>query len=104
SIFSAEPGRKTLPGHVPSAVARLSPKGRLPGANQLSLAIGLPLRNQAALAELLRQLYDPNNPNFHKFLSPPEFTARFGPTESEYQAVINFAEANGLKVTATHPN
>ncbi len=104
SIFSAEPDRKILPGHVPSVVAGLTPKGHLPPTNQLSLAIGLPLRNQAQLSELLQQLYDPRSTNFHKFLTPPEFTARFGPTEQDYQAVIKFAEANGLTVAGKHPN
>jgi len=28
----------------------------------------------------------------------------FGPTEQDYQAIINFAQASGLTVTATHPN
>ena len=100
----AEPGRMMLHGHVPAAVAGLVPKGRLSATNHLCLAIGLPLRNEAALNELLRQLYDPHSTNFHKFLAPPEFTARFGPTEQEYQAVIKFAEANGLTVAGTHPN
>ena len=74
------------------------------GDTNLSLTIGLPLRNEAALDELLRQLYDPGSTNFHKFLTPPEFTARFGPTEQDYQAVMKFAEANGLTVAGTHPN
>ena len=64
----------------------------------------MPLRNQAALDELLRQLYDPRSTNFHKFLTPAEFTARFGPTEQDYQAVMKFAETNGLTVAGTHPN
>jgi len=93
-----------LPGHVPSVVAGLKPTGRLPATNHLFVAIGLPLRNQAVLNELLRQLYDPHSTNFHKFLTPPEFTARFGPTERDYEAVIRFAEANGLTVARTHPN
>ena len=33
-----------------------------------------------------------------------QFTQRFGPSESDYQAVVAFAESHGLKVTATHPN
>jgi subtilase family serine protease len=98
----AEPGRITLPGHVPSVVARLTPIGRLPATNHLFLAIGLPLRNQAALGELLVQLYDPRSTNFHKFLTPPEFAARFGPTEQDYQAVMEFAETNGLIVASRH--
>ncbi|MGA2243141.1 MAG: protease pro-enzyme activation domain-containing protein [Verrucomicrobiota bacterium] len=101
-VFGAD--LKVLPGHVPKIISRLTPKGRLPATNHLFLAIGLPLRNQAALDELLRQLYDPRSTNFHKFLTPPEFTARFGPTEQDYQAVIKFAAANGLTVTGTHGN
>ena len=33
---------KTLRGHVPSVVAKLSAVGTLPGTNRLHLAIGLP--------------------------------------------------------------
>ena len=93
-----------LRGQVPPVVARLTPTGRLPATNHLFLALGLPLRNQAALGELLRQLYDPHSTNFHKFLTPPEFAARFGPTEQDYQAVIGFVEANGLVVAGRHSN
>jgi len=100
----AEPGWVTLHGHAPAVVARLTPKGRLSATNNLHLAIGLPLRNQAALDGLLRELYDPHSTNFHKFLSTSEFTARFGPTAQEYQAVVKFAEASGLAVSGTHPN
>ena len=96
--------RQFLRGHVPAIVARLTPTGRLPATNQLFLSIGLPLRNQAALDELLRQLYDPGSTNYHKFITPPEFAARFGPTERDYQAVAKFAEANGLAISGTHPN
>ncbi len=101
---SAAADRVTLSGHVPGIVAGLAPTGRLPAQNNLALAIGLPLRQQDALDELLVQLYDPQSTNFHKFLSPEEFTARFGPTEQDYQTVIKYAEANGLTVTGKHPN
>ena len=100
--------RGTRPGNLvrPCAggVAWLAPNGRLPATNQLSLAIGLPLRNRAGLDALLRQLYDPRSTNFHQFLTPPEFAARFGPMESDYQAVIQFAGTNGLTVTGTYGN
>jgi len=104
SGLGAQSGRVALRGHVPAAVAGLTAKGRLPATNQLALAIGLPLRNEAELDELLRQLYDPASTNFHKFLTPVEFTARFGPTEVDYAAVRQFAESNGLAITGTHSN
>ncbi|HWY88295.1 MAG TPA: protease pro-enzyme activation domain-containing protein, partial [Gemmataceae bacterium] len=94
----------SLPGHVPENTANLIPKGELPGSTSLQLAIGLPLRNEAALDDLIAQLYDPNSTNFHKFLTCQEFTTRFGPTEEDYQALIKFAEDHGLAIVGRHPN
>ena len=70
----------------------------------MSVSIVLPLRNQSGLTSLLNQLYDPSSPNYHHFLSVAEFTAQFGPTAEEYQAVVSFAQANGLTVTDTPAN
>ncbi|MGA2787381.1 MAG: protease pro-enzyme activation domain-containing protein [Verrucomicrobiota bacterium] len=104
TLFAQTAPRQYLRGHVPEAVSRLQPLGRFPGTNRLSLAIGLPLRNEAALDDLLRQIYDPASPNFRHYLTPEQFTEQFGSTEQDYQAVIDFAKANGLQVTATYPN
>jgi hypothetical protein len=99
-------GRQLLHGHVPAAIARfqLQPVSRLPATNRLNLAIGLPLRNEAALDKLLSEIYDPSSTNYHRYLTSEEFAARFGPTEQDYQSLANFARSNGLTVTATYPN
>ena len=102
SSFGA--GRQFVRGHIPAVVSHLHPLGRLPAANRLNLTIGLPLRNEQALDDLLREIYDPASPNFHQYLTPEQFAEQFGPTKQDYQAVIDFAEANGLKVTGRHPN
>jgi kumamolisin len=78
--------------------------GRLPSMQALKLSIALPLRNEQELDTLLQQLYDPQSPMFRRFLRVEEFTARFGATQEDYDAVIHFAEANGLRVTSTSPN
>jgi subtilase family serine protease len=104
AAFAADPGMKTLPGHVPAIVSRLQAKGLLSATTNLNLAIGLPLRNAEALTNLLRQIYDPASTNYHHYLTPDEFTAQFGPTEQDYQKVVDFANANGLAVTKTHGN
>ena len=95
---------KTLPGHVPAPVGHLQAAGRPDPNMRLDLAIGLPLRNQAAFSVLLHDLYDPASTNYHRYVTPEQFTARFGPTEQDYQVVSNFARANGLTVTHTHGN
>jgi hypothetical protein len=91
--------------HVPEAIARLhlQPTGRLATTNRLHLAIGLPLRNPEALTNLLQQLYDPGSTNYRHYLTPAQFTQRFGPTESDYEAVIAFARSNGWAVTVIDP-
>jgi uncharacterized repeat protein (TIGR01451 family) len=104
SSAAAQPAITTLHGHVPAAVSRLQPKGLLPATNRLYLAIGLPLRNREVLTNLLQQIYDPASPNYHHYLTPEQFTAQFGPTEQDYNKVIDFAKANGLTVVNSHPN
>lgn len=107
TIFSTQAAGgslKTLPGHVPALLSGLQPRGQLPATSNLDLTLGLPLRNGVALTNLLREIYDPASPQFHHFLTPEQFTAQFGPTEEEYQAVVNFAQASGLTVTGMHPN
>jgi len=101
---AAAAGRQTLHGHVPAAVAGLQPLERLDASRHLNLAIGLPPRNPDVLKGLLQDLYDPASPNYHQYLTPAQFTERFGPTETDYQAVMDFAKASGLTVTVTHPN
>src|SRR5258708_658646 len=95
---------RTLRGHVPAAVGNVQAIGRLRAADRLHLAIGLPLRNQPALTDFIRRLYDPASPDYHQYLTPQQFTGKFGPTESDYKALIAFAKANAFEVTEVYPN
>src|SRR5271170_4688020 len=104
AISTQWPGRRGVLGHVPPAVAHLQPVGSLPETNRLRLVIGLPLRNQAELDGLLNDLNDPASANYHHWLTPEQFTQRFGPTEADYKKVVNFAGANGFKVAGLSSN
>jgi subtilase family serine protease len=97
---------QVLRDEVPPVIENLhlQPISLLPATNRLDLAISLPLRNQAALNTLLSEIYNPASTNYHRYLTPEQFTERFGPTEQDYQTLINFARTNGLTVTTTHPN
>lgn len=100
----AAPAAQVVHRHLPAIALGLHPMGRLPATERLDLMIGLPLRNRQALTNELQQLYDPGSPQYHHYLTPSQFTEQFGPTPEDYQTVIAFAEANGLKVTGTHAN
>src|SRR5579862_8222537 len=93
-----------LAGHVPAR--RLLGRALGPVAPQtpMRLALALPARNEAALSDLLTRLFDPADPLYGQYLTPAEFTERFGPTKAQYQAVAAFAQARGLRVVGTHAN
>ncbi len=93
-------------GHVPRVVTtqKLQPIGLLPAETTLQLVIGLPLRDRQGLQSLLMEMYIPGTPNYRHFLKPAQFTERFGPTEQDYRALIEFAKASGLAVTGTSSN
>src|SRR6185312_2072665 len=84
---AAGPALMKLHGHVPAIVSQLKAKGNVSADTNLTLAIGLPLRNREALTNLLAEIYDPSSPNYHHFLTPEQFTEQFGPTEQDYAMV-----------------
>ena len=93
--------QSALTHHVRDAVRSGEAKsvGRLPATQIMSLDIVLPLRNQAGLDMLVSEINDPNSAQYRQFLTVPEFTAAFGPTEADYDAVVQFAKMNGFTVT-----
>ncbi len=95
-----------MTSHVPDAVASgLAPMvGHLPAQQRLSLALSLPLRNQDQLELFLQDLYNPSSPRYHHYLSVAQFAQSYGATESDYNSLIRFAEANHLKVMSKGAN
>ena len=87
--------------HVRDVVrdSTVTPAGRLPATQAMSLNIVLPLRDPAGLKLFLEDVYNPTSSSYRHFLTVPEFTERFGPTQADYDAVVHFAKANGFTVT-----
>ena len=98
------PGTHLLPGHLPALIGTLRPVGRVERSKQVDLVIGLRARNTEARTQLLHDLYDPASPQFHQYLDPSKYAARFGPTDADYQTVLAFAKANHLSVVSTVPD
>ncbi|MGA2351807.1 MAG: protease pro-enzyme activation domain-containing protein [Terracidiphilus sp.] len=72
--------------------------GRLPEAQTLQVDIVLPLRDPAGLDAFVADVYNPFSPNFRHFLAPEETSSRFGPTQENWDALVNFAKANGFRI------
>jgi len=72
--------------------------GRLPANQVMQLNVVLPVRDQAGLDVFVRDVNDPSSFSYRQFLTPQQFTERFGPTQKEYDAVVRYVEAHGFKV------
>ena len=80
------------------AVAPLAPE------EPVRFGLTLPLRNQAQLAQLLKDLNDPKSTRYHQFLSPQQFAEQFSPTDADYARAVAYAKAKGFTVTHTFGN
>ncbi|WP_198670269.1 protease pro-enzyme activation domain-containing protein [Dyella sp. C9] len=72
--------------------------GSLPATQVMRLDVVLPVRDQAGLDAFVADVTNPSSPSYRQYLTPAQFTARFGPTQSDYDAVVNYLTRNGLTV------
>ena len=73
--------------------------GHLPANQLLQLDVVLPLRNQAGLDAFLAELRNPDSPNYRQTLTPSQFTERFGPTQQDYDMLVQYLREHQLTVT-----
>jgi len=87
--------------HVRAAVRSFAAQqiGSLPATKLMSLNVVLPLRDEAGLDAFIADVNNPASPNYRHFLTPKEFTARFGPTQNDYDTVVQYLTRYGFIVT-----
>jgi subtilase family serine protease len=91
-----------LTRHVRDAVVNGQAQlvGRLPATQTLRFDIVLPLRDRAGLQNFVQEVQDPASPFYHQFLTPQEVTARFGPSQEDWDALVAFAKASGFEIVS----
>jgi subtilase family serine protease len=82
----------------PALSEAMTSSGSLEPTRTLSMSVTLALRNRDQLQQLLADLQNPESPEYHHFLTPDEFAARFGPTN--FEAVRNWLISQSFKVIA----
>lgn len=97
---------RLLTRHVRDTVAYGEARvvGHLPATQTMRLVLALPLRNETDLDRFLEDLYDPSSASYRQYLTVEEFTAKYGPTQEDYDSVIRFAKEQGLTVVGTSRN
>ncbi|HTW30637.1 MAG TPA: protease pro-enzyme activation domain-containing protein [Candidatus Sulfotelmatobacter sp.] len=72
--------------------------GKLPATQTLRFDMVLPLRDRAGLQAFVQEVNDPTSPSYHQFLTPQQFTAKFGPSQQDWDALVAFAKASGFQI------
>ncbi len=87
-----------LSGNHPAIVGE--PTGEIAPDRMLKMTVTLKLRNSEALNRLMSEQQEPGSPNFQKWLTPQEFSERFGPDPAQFKAVDDWLIANEFKIVA----
>src|SRR5581483_11187644 len=84
--------------HTPAEVVNHAAQivGTYSPTQKLRLAIGLKPPHPEEEQRFLQALYTPGDPEYRHFLTAEEWNARFSPSEADEQAVVDWAQAQGL--------
>src|SRR5271170_1588461 len=55
-------------------------------------------QQEAALEKLMAQQQDKSSPYFHKWLTPAQFGAQFGPADQDVETITRWLESHGFQV------
>jgi subtilase family serine protease len=84
----------------PLAASELD-QGRVNGGmriEQAAIVFKLAPSQQAALEKLLAEQQEPDSPNYHKWLTPEQYAARFGMSSDDLAKVSSWLQSQGLTV------
>lgn len=98
-----ETSRHLLVRTTPLAIKGAHDLGSMEGThsfNRMVLLLKPSLDQQASLNSLVDSLHNRNSPNYHKWLKPEEFAAKFGPSDDDVAKVMGWLESHGLTPTA----
>ncbi|WP_238481153.1 protease pro-enzyme activation domain-containing protein [Dyella telluris] len=100
---AAAGGSWTLSMHGSPKVdaATVSP---LEASKPMHVALSLNLRNVNELETFLHAVNDPASAQFHRFLTPAQFKARYAPTDAQVQQVMAHLSQSGFSNVRVSPN
>ncbi|MHB8380807.1 MAG: S53 family peptidase [Candidatus Binataceae bacterium] len=97
SATPAEATSAIIGGH-PDEAADFASGPEISGSTALRMQIALALHHQDELHKLIAAQQDPSSPEYHQWLTPSQFAAKFGPTQSEVSTVAAWLTGKGFTV------
>jgi kumamolisin len=103
----ASPGpqpRTMLANNMLPDLAQTARMGDVPATQRMSVAISLAPRDEAGLDRFIGQVSDPGSPAYGHYLTPQQFTERYGATREQVDKVTDYLRGQGLTVDSVSPN
>jgi subtilase family serine protease len=95
------PAQVTIPGSTPDEASKFASAPSLPASQTLNMQVILAIRNRAALDKLIAEQQNPSSPKYHRWLTPKEFAAQFGPSQADVQRVSRWLQHQGFTIVST---
>jgi subtilase family serine protease len=88
-----------LPGtasYLPAGVQEVGPVAPSTAEQSVLLVLTQTAQQKADEQEFLNELQDPKSPNFHQWLTPAQYNARFGPSSAEVATITQWLLGAGF--------
>ena len=94
---------------APTATQAITPAGAvatgpIASSTPIHVVVALKLQNSAALNALIKSESTPGDPLYQTELTPQQFTAQFGPSAAQVQAVSSYLTSQGFSNLQTEDN
>ncbi len=96
-----ESSRLFLKGNVPAQARAQNDQGEVKAdlsMNRMVLLLKRSDSQESALKAAIQQMHDPNSPQFHKWLTPKQFGAEYGPSDADIAVVTGWLKGHGFQV------
>jgi subtilase family serine protease len=81
-----------------SLVAKSTMISHTDPSQKVTVMLVLPLSDASGAADFSKRVSTPGDPLYGKFLTPDQFAKKYGASESDYNAMMQWARKNGLTV------
>ncbi|MDR3441630.1 MAG: S53 family peptidase [Legionella sp.] len=94
----------SLPNLELSTLKQAHLLGAMEPQKEITFTVWLKLRNKKQLNQLINDLYDPQSPQYQKFLPDEEVNSQYSPSSESLESVQNYFIANGMQAEIIYSN
>jgi subtilase family serine protease len=101
ALFAQAPDRITLRGHVHPLATRENDRGPVRASlaiSRITMMFKMTAAQATALNDLLQRQQDPKSSDYHRWLSPEEYAARFGVSANDRNQVVSWLQSQGFTI------